>query len=72
MLCRQEGGLQPLDDTFIFDIETCSWQWPEIEPDVVPRARNAHISANLDGQLLISGGWDPFKKTYNDTLLLSK
>lgn len=71
MGCRQEGGLQPLNDLFVFDIKSCSWQWPKIDSESVPSPRNAHIAANLKGQLLISGGWDPFKKSYNDTFLLN-
>lgn len=40
--------------------------------DIVPAARNAAtLNAVPGGPLVLHGGWDPFKQTYNDTYLMT-
>lgn len=76
--CREEGGLQPLDDTFVLDTTANEWRWPEEGSGSggKPAARNAG-TMNLvgggpesGGQLLLHGGWKPFVVTWNDSWLL--
>lgn len=60
-----------MNDLFVFDPATESWQWPDIDQATAPSPRNAHAAARLsNGQLLVTGGWDPFKKSYADTFIL--
>lgn len=66
--CRAEGGLQPQNDLFAFDAVQRTWQHPASETSGLPQPRNAHSMTSLaDGRLLIHGGWDPFKVSFNDT-----
>jgi len=74
--CREEGGLQPLDDTFVLDTTANEWRWPEEGSGSKPAVRNAG-TMNLvgggpesAGQLLLHGGWKPFVVTWNDSWLL--
>lgn len=67
---KDTGGLQPLNDLFMYDPRAGLWKWPAKEVSS-PRPRNAHSLTPLqNGRLLMHGGWDPFKLSYNDTFLL--
>lgn len=67
---REDGsGLQPLDDLVVLDTEKLSWEYPQIE-GVRPSARNAAVISAVGDVLVLQGGWDPFKVTYNDTFVL--
>ena len=68
-ICREGGGLQPMNDLIVFNTKERRWRWPQ--PRGGPSPRNAgSLTALADGRLVAHGGWDPFKETYNDTFLL--
>ena len=68
---REDGAeLQPLNDTFVLDTQTLQWRWPTVSSGIIPAARNAATMNGVGGRLVLHGGWDPFKTTYNDTFLL--
>ena len=71
MVCREDGsGLQPLDDVFQYSITDDAWQSPELSGEG-PAARNAAVACFVgDNRILVHGGWDPFKHTYDDSYLL--
>lgn len=69
--CREDGsGLQPLDDTLVYSTIEDEWQKPDISGSV-PRARNAAVACLLEqNKMLLHGGWEPFRNTYSDSLIL--
>lgn len=67
---REEGGLQPLDDAWVFDTEEERWEEPVIT-GCRPSARNAAVLvAGSEGTLVYHGGWRAFQETYNDTFVM--
>ncbi|KAA6425251.1 MAG: hypothetical protein FRX49_04746 [Trebouxia sp. A1-2] len=68
---REDGsGLQPLDDTLVYSTIEDEWQKPDISGSV-PRARNAAVACLLEqNKMLLHGGWEPFRNTYSDSLIL--
>ena len=70
-LHREDGsGLQPLEDVFSYSIPENTWQRFDVAGQG-PRARNAAIACVIaDKHMLLHGGWDPFKHTYDDTFTL--
>ena len=67
-LSREEGGLQPLSDCFVYDTVHNVWEEPEVIGGNKFRARNAHTLTTISGNKAVAhGGWNPFVETYNDT-----
>ena len=75
------AGLLPLGDLWRLDLKSREWEEVEIEevdgarPSPSPRNASAFGVVELPrGKkgLLIHGGWDPFRKTHNDTWLLTE
>lgn len=65
-----DGGLVPLGDAWALD--TAAEEWKELEiSGVRPAPRNAAAAAVLkSGEVLLQGGWEAFKHTYNDTFIM--
>lgn len=51
-----DDGDRYFDDTFLFDMVSSSWQKIEQDDEHVPFARESHMSAMLEGNVLIYGG----------------
>ena len=76
---RDDGsGLQPTAELFAYDISSNQWhllgdsEQSESSSDSANpayHARNAHIFCKVGPALIAHGGWDPFRKTYNDTFV---
>ena len=69
--CREDGsGLQPLNDTFMYS--TTNDEWHKVETaGKPPAARNAAVACLVEqNQMLLHGGWEPFRNTFSDTFLL--
>ena len=71
VICREDGkGLQPLDDVFVYNVEHNAWQQPTVTGPK-PRARNAAVACLVTPtSMLLHGGWNPFRETYEDTFYL--
>lgn len=75
LLCRNDGsGLQPTSELFAYNIANDQWELhgpsdAAAASDNSFKARNAHIFSACGSRLIAHGGWDPFKKTYNDTII---
>ena len=69
--CREDGsGLQPLDDVIVYDTQHNRWEQPAVSGSK-PRARNAAVASMVsDKEMLLHGGWNPFKETYDDSFVL--
>lgn len=70
-LHREDGsGLHPLEDVFSYSTPDNTWQRHNVTGHG-PRARNAAIACVIvEKHMLLHGGWDPFKETYDDTFIL--
>ena len=66
-MCRNEGGLQPLNDFIILDTEQMQWRYPKMTDGSGPLPRNAATLTRVGDRLVLYGGWNPFVETYNDT-----
>ena len=74
------AGLLPLGDLWRLDLESREWEEvlaPSSSSSPSPSPRNASAFGVVDlpgGKkgLLIHGGWDPFRKTHDDTWLLTE
>lgn len=52
-----DDGDRFFDDTFLFDMVSCSWQRVDNTPlELRPQPRESHMSAMVDGNVLIYGG----------------
>jgi len=67
LLCRNEGGLQPLNDFVVLDTKQMRWQYPKLAAGNGPSPRNAATLTRIGDKLVLYGGWNPFVETYNDT-----
>ena len=70
-MSRDDGsGLQPLDDVVSYNTEQNTWHHHTVMGPS-PKARNAAFAcAVADKQMLLHGGWDPFRQTYSDSFIL--
>ncbi|KAL3157872.1 hypothetical protein ABBQ32_012283 [Trebouxia sp. C0010 RCD-2024] len=68
---RVDGsGLQPLDDVYSYSTLDNTWQ-KQTTTGQGPSARNAAIACVVaDNEMLLHGGWDPFRQTYSDSFIL--
>ncbi|CAO3640878.1 unnamed protein product [Cunninghamella blakesleeana] len=56
---QSADGLCVLDDIAVFDVDTLSWNHPNIQPSLfAPRPRYAHLATISDNNLLVIGGQD--------------
>ena len=69
-MCRNEGGLQPLNDFFVLDTEKLQWLYPKLAGGAGPSPRNAATLIRVGEKLVLHGGWNPFVLTYNDTYVM--
>lgn len=51
-----DDGDKYFEDTYLFDMVSSSWQKLDRNPDLDPRPRESHMSALLDGNVVIYGG----------------
>lgn len=75
------GGLEMLQDAFLYDTVSNSWVVPDVKPlksasaeqaaRSLPVGRNAAVMVALGLQLLLHAGWRAFVETYNDTYLVT-
>lgn len=76
------GGLEMLQDVFVYDTVNDTWGVPDVQPLVLddgsssdsatlPPGRNAAVMVALGRQLLLHGGWRAFVETYNDSYLVN-
>lgn len=62
----ESGGLEPLDDVWIMDLQNLKWQQVSLLTDRPP-GRNAATLLDLDAtRKLLVGGWAPFRQTWDD------
>ena len=66
-MCRNEGGLQPLNDFIVLDTKEMQWRYPKLADSSSPLPRNAATLTRVGDKLVLYGGWNPFVETYNDT-----
>lgn len=69
-MCRNEGGLQPLNDFFVLDTQRMQWRYPKLADSSGPAPRNAATLTAVGDKLVMYGGWNPFVETYNDTYVM--
>eukprot|EP00878_Enallax_costatus_P003843 GHUV01004059.1.p1 GENE.GHUV01004059.1~~GHUV01004059.1.p1 ORF type:complete len:362 (+),score=97.55 GHUV01004059.1:149-1234(+) len=75
------GGLEMLQDAFVYDTVNNTWVVPNVHPIVLadgsttsatlPAGRNAAVMVPLGQQLLLHAGWRAFVETYNDSYLVT-
>lgn len=74
------GGLEMLQDAFLYDTASNTWLIPDVQPlqsaaghgaTALPSGRNAAVMVPLGDQLLLHGGWRAFVESYNDTYLVT-
>ena len=59
-----------MDDIFVYNISDNAWQKPVVSGKG-PAARNAAVACLADdNSILLHGGWNPFKLTYDDSYIL--
>ncbi|KAK9822770.1 hypothetical protein WJX74_006897 [Apatococcus lobatus] len=66
------SGLQPTSELFAYNVSSNQWELFQANDSASNqpfKARNAHIFSTCGSDLLAHGGWDPFKRTYNDTFV---
>lgn len=65
-----EDGTQFFDDTFLFDLASCSWVLPPYpDEDTKPEAREGHTSTMISGNSMVISGGDGPSSMLGDTHL---
>lgn len=67
-LRRDDGmeALSPLNDLIFLNLDTMSWEYPELSKDDQPSHRYAHITTFVKDKLIIMGGQDVDNEYLND------
>ncbi|KAI8053700.1 uncharacterized protein B0P05DRAFT_479597, partial [Gilbertella persicaria] len=64
---QKEGDkLIPCDDLVFLNIQTLSWEYPNMTDQSLPSPRYAHLSSLIDGRLVIMGGQDINNEYFED------
>lgn len=64
---RSSQSLCALDDICLFDLQTMTWKYPEVQPSIyAPQARYAHLSVCSADKLIVMGGQDMSNQYINE------